>query len=283
MSPTVFFLHIPKTAGTTLNGILNQHYPRRAQLFVNRRTDRQRCFEQLSPQRQQDLRLVRGHFAFGLHEVFPGTATYVTVLREPVAQTISMYRYWRADPTQGHFHTMARSLDLEAFLDKIVPDDDPHFGGMRNFQTKMLCGKTPVDWSDSAAVLAAAKGNLDRHFCAVGLTERFDESLLVLQRALQWRRPSVYVRQKTNREPFTVSQSLRDKISAHSTLDAALYGHAEAKLAASIAAYGPDFDRDLKRQQATNAVYQPAGRIYSLLRDAYLRQSRRQPPRTQQA
>ena len=280
MPPVIFFLHIPKTAGTTLNGILNQHYSRPSQLFIDRHTDRQRCFEELSPRRQQNLRLVRGHFSFGLHKVFPTQSTYITCLRQPVAQTISMYRYWRDDPTQGQFHEMARSLDPEAFLDKIVPEDNPHFGGMRNFQTKMLCGTTPVDWSDPEAVLETAKHNLDCHFGAIGLTERFDESLLVFQRAMQWQRPSVYVRQKTSKKPLKVSQSLKDKIAAHSSLDLSLYQYAEEKLDASIAAYGPNFARDLQRQRTTNGVYQPAGRVYSLLRDLYLRRIRRTLPST---
>ncbi len=42
-------------------------------------------FKTLSEERRRRLRVVRGHAVYGIHEFLPQGATYITMLREPVA------------------------------------------------------------------------------------------------------------------------------------------------------------------------------------------------------
>ena len=91
----LIFLHIPKTAGTTLNRIIEWQYnplsiftidPHRIRATVDR-------FKTLSEQRRRQLRVVRGHMPYGIHKFLPQGGTYITMLREPVARVLSSYSF----------------------------------------------------------------------------------------------------------------------------------------------------------------------------------------------
>jgi hypothetical protein len=91
----LIFLHIPKTAGTTLNRIIEWQYnplsiftldPYRFRATAER-------FMTLSEERRRRIQVVRGHLYYGLHETSPAGATYITMLREPVARFLSSYYF----------------------------------------------------------------------------------------------------------------------------------------------------------------------------------------------
>src|SRR3954447_6940423 len=106
---TLIFLHIGKTAGTTLGRILRRHYPRNQVYSIPvppharevELGDDSRCpgLRQLHPPREMTLitfadvpedlrrryRLVLGHTVFGIHELLPQPSFYVTMLRNPVS------------------------------------------------------------------------------------------------------------------------------------------------------------------------------------------------------
>jgi hypothetical protein len=94
----------------------------------------------------------------------------------------------------------------------------------------------------------AAASNLDGYL-VVGTTNQFDETLLVLGRALRWSLSDlVYapVNVTASRpERVSISTVLREKILSWNRFDALLLERARAHLARRIAAYPRDFDRDL--------------------------------------
>src|SRR5438128_6438596 len=107
----LIFLHIPKTAGTTLNRIIDWQYnpvsiftvdPHRIRATVAR-------FKTFSEQRRRRFRVVRGHLLYGIHEFLPQGATYITMLREPVARLLSTYRFILRD----HLHPLHRKFKRE--------------------------------------------------------------------------------------------------------------------------------------------------------------------------
>ena len=107
----LIFLHIPKTAGTTLNRIIEWQYnplsiftmdPYRIRATVDR-------LKTLSEQRRRRLQVVRGHLFYGVHELLPQGATYITMLREPVARFLSSYYFIQRRP----FHPMHRKVTTE--------------------------------------------------------------------------------------------------------------------------------------------------------------------------
>lgn len=96
-SSTLIFLHIPKTAGRTLEKILEREYA--AEFTYNIYGYDQSILEaakQLSllPNRQlRSIRLIKGHYNFGLHKLLPQGARYITFLREPIDRIVSHYFY----------------------------------------------------------------------------------------------------------------------------------------------------------------------------------------------
>src|SRR6059058_5429994 len=91
----LIFLHIPKTAGTTLNRIIEWQYspfeiftmdPYRIRATPER-------LKRLPERRRRRLRMVRGHMLYGIHEFLPQGATYFTMLRDPVARALSTYYF----------------------------------------------------------------------------------------------------------------------------------------------------------------------------------------------
>src|SRR4051795_5479521 len=79
----VIFLHLPKTAGTTLNRLIEWEYP----VFETYSIDpvfftwSAAHLRKLSPDRLKKIRMFKGHMLYGLHDDLPQPATYITVLR----------------------------------------------------------------------------------------------------------------------------------------------------------------------------------------------------------
>jgi hypothetical protein len=152
------FLHIPKTAGTTLNRIIEWQYnpvsiftvdPHRIRATVAR-------FKTFSEQRRRRFRVVRGHLLYGIHEFLPQGATYITLLREPVARLLSTYRFILRRP----LHPLHRKLKTGRLSVEDLIRMTPH---RQNLQCRFISGIGPGGICDER-VLDLAKENLTRAF-----------------------------------------------------------------------------------------------------------------------
>lgn len=105
-NPLYIFLHIPKTAGTSLVQMMKAALPPGEYLDlygVNRTTDvLVRDLAALSPERKAKIRFAAGHQVwYGIHEALQRPARYITFLRSPVARVLSCYRMMRRDATNS--------------------------------------------------------------------------------------------------------------------------------------------------------------------------------------
>src|SRR6266568_9196610 len=94
-SEALIFLHVPKSAGTTLNRLIEWEYPLFEMYSVDPvlfRWSRARLWR-LPQRRLKRFRVFKGHMPFGLHEVLPQPATYITVIRGAVERVISAYYF----------------------------------------------------------------------------------------------------------------------------------------------------------------------------------------------
>jgi hypothetical protein len=133
---------------------------------------------------------------------------------------------------------------------------------MDNSQTRAIAGDLSTPFGEcTPQMLEAAKGNLDRHFAVAGLTERFDETLLLLGKAFGWRRLH-YV--PANVSPRASGEQLepatREAIEEHNRLDLDLYQHVADRFGETIHQY-PAFDRDLSHFRTMNSIYRPWGQV----------------------
>ena len=102
--------------------------------------------------------------------------------------------------------------------------------------------------------LARAKQNLDR-FLVVGLTERFDESFILIRRALGWRLP-MYERQNVSEAelPAPPTPTAIELIRERNRFDLALYEHAAKLFAAAVESQGPSFRREVAAFRVLNRI-----------------------------
>jgi hypothetical protein len=251
---TVVFLHIPKTAGTSFNSALSWEYWWRPSYRVPLRDFGADKFKALPESERAKLSLLRGHMHFGLHEYLPQPSTYVTFLRKPAERIIS---YWEtaqreaAARPESKFWLLqaARTMTLE---EAIRTGNHIEFD---NAQVRRVSGmKAPVGQCTSE-MLAKAKENIEQYFSFVGLTNYFDESLLLLRRILRWRKPPFYAKAKVSPPKSERSRADLKLIQAHNEMDSALYNYAEARFISVLDEARPWLDQELARFRKMNQYY----------------------------
>jgi hypothetical protein len=184
------FVHVPKTAGSTLRSVLNMNEPgarSRAlgNVFKGGGGIDRAMMTRLARNEGPDLGgvgIVRGHFPLGIREYLPEylpkrrELQCFTFLREPVDRTLSHYYAIRA--VGGAYR-----------LPPLPPDptlDDALAAGYihDNLHTRMLSGDPEPFGEVTDEMLEQAKRNLHDELVFFGLTERFDESLVLAKRRL---------------------------------------------------------------------------------------------------
>jgi len=176
---SVIFIHVPKAAGTTLNRLIEWEYPLLKIYSVDPyffRWSRAHLWR-LSKDRLTRFRVFKGHMMFGLHEILPQPATYITILRDPVDRVMSAFYFARNYKLHPLYWKFSReNWTLEDFVTRLPRD---------NVQCKFIAGavyKEPC----TAEICERAKENLVRHFSVVGLLERFEESLALMKLRFGW-------------------------------------------------------------------------------------------------
>lgn len=178
---------------------------------------------------------------------------------------ISYYYFIRR--TTDHYlndFVLSEATTLEEFVESRA-----HIN-IDNAQTRMLSGKwfEPGFGECTEDILEMARENLQAHFAVVGLTERYDETLLLLKKAFGWRNV-FYARQNvTARRPrqAELPPTTLDLIAQHNQLDRELYRYAVTLFEESVRQQGPSFAREVERYQAANRLASPFIHAYYELR-----------------
>lgn len=223
---TVVFYHMPKAAGTTLNRMLKRHY--RPEEFVECWPDTNAFvaeFKTWPEPKLKKIRLMQGHFPFGLHERLPQPTRCFTMLRDPVERVVSYYFHALRDPKHYLHEIIQRNQgSLKALLDSGMASST-----MNNGQVRILSGvwEKPVFGAMDETMLAKAIENL-RTCTVVGVTEEFDGTLLLLKHSFGWNH-IFYTRANVGYNRLRVDQlssETIDTIRRYNQLDQALYDEA---------------------------------------------------------
>jgi len=189
---TTIFVHIPKTAGTTLKQMMQYNLsPRRCFEFYhlpNRARKKIEQFQRLPASRKQEIEFISGHIGFGLHESIDRPCTHITVLRQPVKRAISYYTY-----LLGKDHPATRDRSLRSFVETHKASQNgmvKYISGLRFHNQRYDLENCEIAESCSVETLERAKQNLQDHFQVFGLMERFNESLVLFGEELNWKIPS---------------------------------------------------------------------------------------------
>jgi Galactose-3-O-sulfotransferase len=208
----LMYLHIPKTAGTSLTDIIYDQYSdssgscEEAGMFREgvyyypgepgfvRPCKAEQVYRINQPStisnamRRSELRVVAGHFSFGLHMLIDRRTTYVTMLRHPVERIVSLYFHLKRWPSHGDNKPWLERVGLrplhETSLDEFIQNYP--LCELDNDQTRRVAGEDPEFGHCTLSLLQKAKSNIERHFCLVGVAERFQETLRVAADVLGW-------------------------------------------------------------------------------------------------
>jgi hypothetical protein len=273
--------HIPKTAGSTLVRVMQRQFrPQQVLSYENQ------LWAASIPEFRarvaagiDNIRCIMGHIPFGALPPCARPVRYVTMLRDPVEWTLSVYSFIRAridrvpnDPRypQRAVFEPVRDMSLEQFIEFMRNNR------MGDFQTRFLSGGLAREdllppyspLADDA--IEAARAILQAPETTFGLVEQFDRSLLLFQRRLGWRR--VYYRRANVTEGRTrrvdVPAATIERIRALHARDLELYEWARQAFDLSIARLGLDRRSVAWRFQAAQAAYGVAAGGVARLRGA---------------
>ncbi|MFC1664885.1 sulfotransferase family 2 domain-containing protein [Pseudomonadota bacterium] len=255
---SLFFLHIPKTGGTTLKNILSSKYP--DECIYNIEGSVNECIENLQKIPKELLskyELVQGHMSFGLHQLFPQESNYFAMMRDPLDRAISDYYFLRTN-IHHHLHKQVSAMSMTSYMQSEMTSQ------LSNGQTRLLSG----DCKDSqigipsirkleVSDLEKAKKNIRDHFSFVGLQEMFDETLLLLSKNYGWGYPFYIATNITRKRPALENISPSDKavIQNQNRLDFALYDYVKQNFQRQLEELGLKFRIELAVFKAMNRLY----------------------------
>jgi hypothetical protein len=241
------FVHIPKTAGTTLHKVISHQYPRR-EILIRHDADGP-VSEAIRAGQGKLPAVVMGHLSVGLHRYQPGVR-YITCLREPVARLVSHYHHGLNDSSHYLHEAIRRDgLDLAAYVASGLS------GELSNGMTRMLAGVEDFHGAVvDRTVFEIAKRNIEEHFDAVLLSERFDEGLLLLARQMGWKTPW-YLRRKVGKYSAAAAMpdaETRRRVEERNAFDIELHAWARDRFDRKVKQF-PELGAEVQRFRTRNA------------------------------
>jgi hypothetical protein len=249
----LFFLHVPKTAGISLTAVLDANFAPGGIFEAQDWTDAGEVIERMSVVELARVRCVRGHYWFGpgdgaVHDRFSVDPVVITVLRDPVARTVSAHQHVMRWPEHWLREEMGIGEEGTMSLQEFVEDPIAQ-GEIANLQTRLIVGAVPgnplisapdpgdaIPFSDEE-LLSLAKQRIDS-FAWVGLTERMEESVRLLTAKMGWAPVEELPKLNINPVPSAeveLAEETRAAILERTRLDAELYAYAGERLERELA------------------------------------------------
>lgn len=163
------FIDIPLTGGDAIHHIINNHYN------INYLNFGIYWSCDIPIEQKKRIEVIRGHENFGIHKCLPHKKyTYMTMLRDPIERVISTFYYIRATK-ECIEHDLFNQITL---YDYVTRKDLDYL--TCNLQTRYLSDS----YSDN---LESAKYNLKNFFNVVGIAERLNDTLFIIEKELSWK------------------------------------------------------------------------------------------------
>jgi hypothetical protein len=164
------FMHLPKTAGTSIRSYLRESLPS-ARCFQGADW----AFDLVSAVDLAQFDLIMGHFCFRHTQKFSQGHRLITFVREPIDRVLSGYFFMREMPDdvltsmfEENICSAAKNLSLTDFLQSRDPSVRRF---VRNQQSRAIASDDREDEPSDGSLLGRAIANLE-HFFYVGTAEQ---------------------------------------------------------------------------------------------------------------
>ena len=192
MAEINFFNHIPKSAGTRFKTLLSQGLGlNEIYLFYSPKHHLDRAEKLVKKLKKgYKIKLLMGHIGFGLDKhiktkIEDVNFKYITILREPIARVVSMYKHIRRD-TNHQFYDDVSRMSLYDYVASGIDES------ASNSQTRFLSGSKLYyqlqnnddatgysPFANNEMMYNEALTNIENHFKYVGITELFSDSVVL--------------------------------------------------------------------------------------------------------
>ena len=191
----LYYIHIPKTAGTSFRSFLKNaiYGDKLYEVYADVGYWNAREYRLLI----RDYKVFFGHFSFGFHTLLKDTnPSYVTILRDPIARIVSFYKHQKLIPDAPWHNLICReNLSLRDFIESCITHET------NNHMVRILSADYGV-WprlkyhtlntysslvqnrksflTNSRKLLRRACRNIERDFLFVGTTDRIDRAAVFI-------------------------------------------------------------------------------------------------------
>ncbi|MEP5612812.1 MAG: hypothetical protein ABJP45_11210 [Cyclobacteriaceae bacterium] len=261
----VLFIHIPKTAGTTLNHILSHQYGwrfmwLRSDIYQNEvsRILPADIYWAMSAHQKKHYSAYAGHQTSELIPELPYSRK-IMLCRNPLDQIPSYYAHHRR-----HFSDSPSNLTIrkhEKLKDFLSSRSDFY----PNPQVKNLFGNQIVELSNEEIEQKIEK-LVSKHIDYCAPTDRFHDFVLVLAEKLNWRKNTSY--KSLNASPSTIKINDKERriIEDSNLLDFYLYNEVCRKFEILFAEHKIDFDTTVSINSSKNLIqFKVRNRIQQLI------------------
>jgi hypothetical protein len=263
-STQLIYIHIPKTGGSTLQGIINREYGLENVFNVMSNRHAQEYIDSIENKVIQ-VDIIKGHMVFGHHNSFPNPekVSYFTMLRDPIKRIISNYYFiLKQDNHRLNKTLKENNYSLKDYVESGV------VANAENAQVRLLSDNIDAPHGGcTREMLEIAKRNIEERFAVTGINELFDASLLLMQEAYNWKTP-FYTRKNVTGHGVKVEDLDKDTLAAikkYNALDIELYEWAKERTQQQINDGQEDFAKKLATFKKKNKVVQKVANVKNKL------------------
>lgn len=225
------FLHVPKTAGGTMQAVLRGSYSEGESYWITCKPSYTNHIEKIRGGRldYDQINLIFGHFSFDLVGWLPEKFLVASMVREPVSRVWSYYRWARRNnkhflhdvvTSNGYSVTDCIEKKLSVELDngqtRLFAGSDIHEDRIGDEECNIKFGCC------DRAQLGLAIENIRKRSMFIGVQEYFYTSLLLFEKIYGWDVGCV-VDRNVDRRGEELSANERDVIERSNTMDILLY------------------------------------------------------------